>query len=211
MDFEKLDLLAQKLMLRRREHRERERGFIYYHGKRVGNGAIELRKLLFPEDTSMDDALLLAGMFHDVGKGMTPHAKYGAAIFREAVQDIVEPDMIDRCAAMIAHHPDRVHDGNSPFDTATQLLQDSDLLDHQGCYSLWMCAQYYGYYDGGMEAGVAAHNEEFYKTYCEDNLPTLNFSLSKQIFLEKLAAEQAFFKRASIESKGSYILPQITE
>ena len=105
MNWNEIDALAAKLMKNRKEHRERERGFIYYHGKRVGNSAVELRKLIIPDDASHDDALRLSGMFHDVGKGLSPHAQYGSVIFPEAIKDFVSDEaLIHQCADMIAHH-----------------------------------------------------------------------------------------------------------
>ena len=70
MDFEQLDELARKLMKKRKSHVEREIGSIYYHGRRVSRLVLELRRLIVPDDDSMDDVLRLAGLFHDVGKGI---------------------------------------------------------------------------------------------------------------------------------------------
>lgn len=203
MKWVELDEVAAKLMKTRKAHKERERGFVYYHGKRVANSALELRKLLFPDDASGDDALRLAGMFHDVGKGLSPHAQYGSVIFPEAVKGLVEDDALIRQAAqMIAHHGDR-QIGPSPYDKWTQLLQDADLLDHSGCYGVWMCAQFYSYFDGCMADGVQFHAETSEKYY-EDNVGLLNFELSKKIFRDKVDAEQTFFKRAAYEAEGLF-------
>lgn len=195
MNWDTLDALAAKLMKNRAPHRERERGFVYYHGKRVGNSAIELRKLVLPDDPSGDDAVRLAGMFHDVGKGISPHERFGAAIFREAVKDILEPEFVERVAAMIAVHPDRRPE-QVDYDAWTRLLQDADMLDHSGCYGIWMGAQFYSVNEGDMEDSVRYHEENNEKYYSE-NVSKLNFDISREIFRDKIDAENAFFKRAA--------------
>jgi len=198
-----IDELAATLMKNRKAHKERERGFVYYHGKRVANSAVELRKLVFPDDASHDDALRLAGMFHDVGKGLSPHAQYGSVIFPEAVKELVDnKELIHQCADMIAHHGMR-QIGESPYDVWTQLLQDADLLDHSGCYGVWMCAQFYSYFDGCMTDGVKFHAATAEKYY-QDNVDLLNFDISKKIFRDKVDAEKVFFARAAFEAEGLF-------
>lgn len=203
MDWAAIDERAAKLMKTRKAHRERERGFVYYHGKRVANSALELRRLILPEDPSGDTALRLAGMFHDVGKGLSPHAQYGAVILPEAVKDLVDDEeLIRQAAQMIAHHGDR-QIGESPYDIWTQLLQDADLLDHSGSYGVWMNAQFYSYFDGCMTDGAKYHAETS-EQYFSDNVDLLNFDISKKIFRDKVDAEQAFFKRAALEAEGLF-------
>lgn len=204
MNWVELDELAAKLMKRRKEHKERERGFIYYHGKRVANSAIELRKVVLPGDESSDDALRIAGMFHDIGKGMTPHAKYGAALLPAALDGMVPQDIIQRAAEMISHHGMRQAE-QSPYDIWTQILQDADLLDHSGCYGVWMTAQYYSYYDGCMSDGVDFTLNTSEKYY-EDNVSLLNFDISREIFRDKIRFEQEFFTRAAIEANGHFAI-----
>jgi len=203
MNWAAIDEQAAKLMKTRKAHKERERGFVYYHGKRVANSAMELRRLIFPDHPEWDELLRLAGMFHDVGKGLSPHAKFGAVIFPEAIEGLVEDaDLIRHAAEMISHHGDRQADA-SPYDIQTQLLQDADLLDHSGCYGVWMCAQFYSYFDGCMTDGVEFHKQTAEKYY-EDNVDLLNFELSRKIFRDKVDAEKAFFERAAYEAEGLF-------
>ena len=69
MNFDELDKLAFKYMGKKKSHKEREIGAAYYHGKRVANGVIELRKKLFDDDSiylreyflAMDLAMLHMG------------------------------------------------------------------------------------------------------------------------------------------------------
>ena len=50
MDFDRLTTLAFKYMGKKKSHKEREIGAAYFHGMRVANGVIELRKRLFEDD-----------------------------------------------------------------------------------------------------------------------------------------------------------------
>ncbi len=200
MDWMAIDEQAAKLMKNRKAHRERERGFVYYHGKRVANLAIELRKVILPDDDSGDDVLRLAGMFHDLGKGLSPHALYGSVLLPTAVEGLVPEDIAKRASEMIALHGARQIEP-SPYDVWTQLLQDADLLDHSGCYGVWMCAQYYSFYDGCLSDGVEFHQQTGEKYY-EDNVNLLNFEISKKNLRERIDFEHAFFRQAAIEAAG---------
>ena len=112
MDFEKLDEVARHLMKRRKAHPERETGSVYDHGKRVARLIITLRKAVIPDDDSMDDILRLAGMFHDIGKGIEPHAAYGAPIMMQAVKGLVSEREAQEAARLIEAHCDRRPDGS---------------------------------------------------------------------------------------------------
>lgn len=124
IDYEKLDALAQKLMMNRKAHLNRERGFIYYHGKRTAIAVIALRKMA-TEDDRHDDALRIAAMFHDVGKGIEPHNRTGAAIVKELLAEELPPALLDEVARLIRAHVERPTEG-----IWEGLLQDADLMDH---------------------------------------------------------------------------------
>ncbi len=110
-------------------HIDREIGSVYYHGARVAKGVIYLRKNILPDDVSMDDTLRVAAMFHDLSKGIEPHARYGAVLAREALREEVDPATLDTVCALIAAHCDR-QPGSGKYDDYALLLQDADLIDH---------------------------------------------------------------------------------
>lgn len=83
MNFERLEALAEKTMGKRKSHIEREIGAVYFHGKRVAVGVLQLREKLFSEDGSHDEILRCAGLFHDIGKGIEPHPQTGALLVRK--------------------------------------------------------------------------------------------------------------------------------
>ena len=203
MNFLALDTLAAKLMRGRKSHREREIGAVYDHGKRVSEGVISLRKAV-SDDDSHDDLLRAAAMFHDVGKGIEPHAHSGAVLVRDLLKGYATEDEVSEIARLIAVHADR-HPNDEKHDLWARLLQDADLLEHYGTYDIWMCFSYYAY--NGQEGIQKAAD------FLENELPQqaarhrelLNFEVSRHIFDEKMAFERSFTQRLLIEATGNYI------
>lgn len=200
MDFEQLDQLAQKLMKKRKSHVEREIGSVYYHGRRVSRLVCALRELIVPDDASMDDVLRLAGLFHDVGKGVEPHARYGAVLFREAMRGCDVPDdAVETAARLIAAHCDRRPD-EPVHDVWERLLQDADLLDHIGTYTIWMEFNWCAYKETGVDEERKRMNR--IEDYIAENRRLVNFPQSLRIYDEKSDFLRQFAARFNWESRG---------
>ena len=200
MDFEKLNVVAEKLMKHRKAHRERETGSIYEHGQRVMKLVITLRREVLPEDDSMDDILRLAAMFHDIGKGIEPHAAFGAPIMMQAVKGLVREEEAQAAARLIEAHCDRRPD--EPVHTVWErLIQDADLLDHIGTYNIWMDIQYCAYKEMGVK-----EEAEFLRSKVEDyasfHRTQLNFDVSRRIYDDRIGFYLEFTRRFLVESQG---------
>ncbi len=202
MDFVRLEKLAESHMNNRRSHRERETGFVFLHGKRVMNGALNLRRLI-TDDTSFDDVLACAALFHDVGKGIGEHGKSGAAIARYILKDEITPDELDTVARLIEAHNKRDPEGDK-WDMPAKLLQDADLLDHYGVMEVWLNFHYNAYHDWNFEKAQEFYRDEFEKDVAK-HMTLLNYEISKQIFEEKAAFSRSVFERMQIEGAGNYI------
>ena len=204
LDFVKLDQLAQDLMKNRKAHLDREIGSVYYHGRRVAALALELRRQIVPGDDSMDETLRLAGMFHDVGKGIEPHEAYGATIMRQAVEELVPPEQALRASRMIENHPDR-RPQEDVHDVWTRLLQDADLLDHMGTYGLWMDIQYQAHHhlcvDDHLEY-LNGHVEEYFAYHRAQ----LNFPLSIEEYDRRGELVLDYWKRLQVEAEGRLLV-----
>ena len=205
MDFERYDQLAQKLMKKRKSHVERELGSVYYHGRRVSQLALELRRRILPQDSSKDDLLWLAGMFHDLGKGIEPHARYGAALFREAMKedDLPEAD-VEFVARLIAAHCDR-RPQEDVHDVWERLIQDADLLDHIGTYTIWMDFNWCAYREEGVDE--ARERLSSIEQYISGNRKGLNFEESLRIYDDKSDFMREFVARFDAESRGAFYHP----
>lgn len=204
MNFDTLDKLAFKYMGRKKSHLEREIGAAYYHGKRVANGVIELRKKLFDDD-SMDDVLRCAGMFHDIGKGIEPHSHTGAILVRDLLKNEMTESEINQVCRLISTHCDRQpQTGVHSWDE--MLLQDADLLDHYGSQGIWMSISYYAYTTQQEMNQVPA----FYKNDWQDQISKhrelLNYDASQKIFDDKVSFEMKIADRMQIEQNGIYVI-----
>lgn len=204
MDFERLEALAYQAMGKRKSHLEREIGHVYYHGKRVSNSVILLRKQIFPEDASHDEILRCAGLFHDVGKGIEPHAKTGASLARQLLAQELTASELDAVCALIAVHDDR-HPESDKHSQWVKLLQDADHLDHFGSQGLWLSFTYRAYVGQKDMMELPA----FYESEWDQSVPhtraRLNFERSKEIFDEKTAYERQVIRRIKLEGEGAYI------
>ena len=200
MDFAKLDEIAGKLMKKRKAHPERERGSVYEHGRRVAELSVMLRREIVPGDDSRDDILRLAGMFHDIGKGIEPHAEFGAPIMRQAVRGVVTEEEAAEAARLIEAHCDRRPE-EDVHDVWARIIQDADLLDHIGTYTIWMDIQYSAYMDEGPEAAAQRmeQNAEEYARHCRS---LLNFPVTKAMYDDRIALYLEFAARFSAEARG---------
>ena len=202
MDFDALERLAERLMAKRKPHVQRERGSVYFHGLRVSRGVIQLRKMV-SSDNSHDPYLRAAALFHDVGKGMEPHASIGAAIMRDQLKGYMAADEIEEVARLIACHDDRKPDSRK-HDLPTRLLQDADLLDHYGTQEIFMCFSYSAVHERGMSTALDFYRNDF-KKIVNRHRKMLNFKESQQIFDEKYRFQREFIKRLKLENEGGYM------
>lgn len=200
MDLYKIKRLAFDLMRNLKAHIDREKGGVLYHGERTANIALQLRKVLLPDDSSHDDILQVAAWFHDCSKSIEPHANYGAAITREALKDYVSSHELEKICDLIKFHPLRSPDNNT-YDDYTKLLQDADHLDHFGTPAIWINIQYQAYADGTMQEMLDflnINNEAFHKKH----RALLNYDLSKRIFDERTSFEREYITRLNDEGIG---------
>lgn len=205
MDLQRLNEIAFRQMGKRKSHYEREVGAAYFHGQRTGKGAVALRKRLFPEDNSMDDILLCAGMFHDMCKGLEPHADNAAFLCRKILKDeLTEAEMEQVCRLIYCH--DKRHPGTEENSIWERLLQDADVLDHYGSQGIWMSNTFYVYHGQREMAALGEFYFDEWDKQCQMDRMKLNFDLSKQIFDEKVAFEASVIRRMLQEADGEYMI-----
>lgn len=201
MDLELIKERAFANLGRRKAHRHRETGFIYYHGARVAKLIINLRKLVIPGDDSMDEILQTAAYFHDVAKGIEPHSRYGAVLVKEMLQDACSEKELEKISTLIAAHAQRK---KREFDVYEMLLQDADLLDHFGAIEIWMNFAYSAIDDRNIDYSIDYYRDEFIHMAAK-NRSLLNFEISEKIFDEKLEFVNHFVRRLEIENRGDIV------
>lgn len=203
MDIEKITSLAFETMKDRKAQSDREVGYIFYHGKRVGKLAVKLREKLLPNDASYDEYLFAAGLFHDIGKGFDPHAEYGAYLVRNILKEYCSKEEINKIADLIYYHQGPRKEES--LSEHIKILQDADILDRFGTMQIWL-----NIYDCAGKNLSVEYLQEFYKHEIGVRAgfmrSLLNFDLSLQIFDEKMEYLLNFIDRFNIESEGNIYL-----
>lgn len=202
-NIEAIRELSYKLLGNRKSHDYREKGFIYYHGQRVANLAISLRKLIIPDDNSNDDIIRVASYFHDVAKGIEPHFEYGAILVKEILKEYCTEEELEKIAAIVRYHTLRSKDND--YADYIKIVQDADILDHYGTVEVWLNFHYYAYHDLPMEKAVEFYEQEFEKQVSKVR-ELLNYEVSKKIYDDKIEFCREFFRKFAIESKGGIVI-----
>lgn len=200
MNLKTIKELAYKHMINRKPHDDRERGYIYYHGERVARLSIELRKKLFPNDNKYDQHIVVASLFHDVGKGLNPHAEYGAVLVKEILKGHCEEDEIEIIAEIIGYHQTRRKENDYP--EYVKIVQDADILDRFGTLEIWLNFQKSAHQSAPISSSLEFYRKDFegYAKYMRD---ILNYNLSKEILDEKIEFSRSFIKRLEVEAQGA--------
>lgn len=194
MNLNQIQTVAHKEMAHRRDIETREPGWSYYHGKRTGKIAMHLARTL---DCDADaDTLLVAGLFHDVGKGNKRNNEVGAAMTRELLAEFVSNEHLDTICEIVRCHCLRTKSGDNSngFSEATKLIQDADLIDHVGHIDIWL-----GFYWGGHHGQSIADRIAWYSggeakrwhRYMRDHL---NYDVSRQMLEERIQLEDRFYQ-----------------
>lgn len=202
MDLESLRQLAFKHLRNRKTHDYREKGFIYYHGQRVAKLAVNLRKLIIPEDDSKDEIMIVASYFHDVAKGIEPHFKYGAILVKDILKEYCTEYEIQEIAHIVGSHTLRSKENDFPYHV--KIVQDADILDHYGTIEIWLNFHYYAHHDMPVEEAVRFYREK-YDEQTGEVRELLNYDISKKIFDDKIAFNRDFIKRLALESQGDIV------
>ena len=199
MDINVLKEIAYKLLSNRKSHLEREKGFIYYHGIRVSKLSLKLRKVILKEDSSHDDIILVASLFHDIVKGIEPHGEYGAVLMKDILKEHCTEHEINEIIEIIYSHNLRKRDND--YSEYIKIVQDADILDHFGAVEIWMNFQYYVHKDEPMQNSVEFYNKEF-DSEVRNCRALLNYDVSREIFDDKVSFVHSFIDRFRREAEG---------
>ena len=151
------------------------------------------------DNTIDQDILWTAGLFHDVGKCIEPHAETGADLSKTLLQEVCSPEECAQVAHLICLHNKR---GWKVRPLAARILQDADVLDHIGAQFIWLCFAYSAYTEEGPYNALAYYNSEEKQRRDEKNRALLNLDFSRTLFDQRLAVEQQFMRRFGEEMAG---------
>jgi uncharacterized protein len=192
--------LAKDLMIKRKAHNEREYGSVFYHGERVAKTAVQLRGKISPLKKSIDNLLVIASWFHDISKGIEPHAHFGAIITKDILKDNLATNDLNMVVEMIDYHCYRKPENNN-YPDYVKIIQDADLIDHFGTYEIWMNIQYQAHTNGSINDLIDYYMKN-HSIKVEKHRKLLNYDLSKKIYDEKVAFEKMYYDRLRIEGIG---------
>lgn len=198
MDLGQIKEVARQTMGERLTHPYREPGFIFHHGQRVGNLALQLRELIFPGAKENDAVLLVGGWFHDLGKGLEPHWETGPLLAGEILKNHCPKEQLEQIKEIIGGHTLRKKKAYPPY---VQLVQDADLLDHFGTLEIWLNFWYTAGTKGTVSDALHFYQTE-YKTRVEQVRPLLNYAQSQEFFEERDGFVGEFMERLQREGAG---------
>ena len=169
------------------------------HCRRVAHLAVTLRKAV-GECPQLDDLVYFSGLFHDVchDTAFHEHGEAGARRVRELLAGKVPAPLLERAAAIIAVHDDKRPPDASPYDTATHLVQDADLLDHNGALQIYQCICY-GQTLGMSFAEELDHLERKTLPLWRKKTALFHFAASRAEWERRTAFVEAFLRRGRRE------------
>ncbi|WP_425448841.1 HD domain-containing protein [Dethiothermospora halolimnae] len=203
MDINVLKEVARELMINRKAHIGREKGFIYYHGERVGKLSLKLREHILGDNSSHDDIMVIASLFHDVAKGIEPHGRYGAVLVKDILKEHCTESEIEKISEIIHYHTLRKQDNN--YSEYIKIVQDADVLDHFGSIEIWMNFQYSAYEDKPMYKSLEFYKNEF-ESHAKKCRDSLNYQVSRKIFDDKIKFVHSFIDRFKVETQGDFYI-----
>ena len=203
MDTKLLQEVAFKKMGKVRAHLEREPGHIYYHGLRVAKLSLNLRKLIFSEESNFDDIIFTGALFHDIGKGIEPHAETGYAVVKHILQEYCESEELNKISEIVRYHCKRVFPNDYPF--WIRIVQDADILDHMGTAEIWLNFLYSSYEGKSVDYSIEWYNRDEVKQNIEKMRSLLNYDESKEIWDEKVRFVESFVNRLKVEADGGIV------
>lgn len=198
MDLDAIREKALEMMGKRRSHPNREPGYIYFHGQRVGSIALQLRKLIFPGKQEHDQVILVGSWFHDLAKGLEPHWEYGTLLASRILHSFCPSEQLSLILEIIECHTLR-KERQYPF--YVRLVQDADLLDHFGSQEVWLNF-YHSACTGAGTAASLAYFEGRYGKQARKLRKLLNFEESVHFFDEKDQFVREFAERFRQEAEG---------
>jgi len=198
MNLAKIEQVGFDCMASRQDSREREPGWLFYHGRRVARIALWLARELAID---IDQEVIFTGaLFHDIGKGAEPHNEIGAAMTRESLKGLCTPGELDAISEIIVSHNQR---GCSPhFSAVIRIVQDADVLDHVGSIGPWLAFYWSGTHNETFDDHIRFIQGEENATTQKRMRSGLNFEMSRRIFDERIEYEKRFFsefKRVYLE------------
>jgi uncharacterized protein len=200
MDRENLIEIARRAMAGRKPSPTRERGYIFNHGLRVAAIALKLQELT-DSDGSIDEDVLYAGaLFHDLAKGIPPHADIGSEWVTSLLRKACLQEEIAEIARLVRQHNKR---NGKTADLAAKIVQDADILDKVGAQMAWRAFHFSAFEDRSPKETADYYFGKEHQEYLRTMRASLNLKVSRKAFARRHAIDESFFVRFSEELDGA--------
>lgn len=199
MDINRIEELAFNKMGKRKAHTTREKGYTYHHGLRTAKLAIEIRKMLDELDSTKDNIIYVASLFHDIAKGIEPHGENGSILVQQILKDECSHEELIKISEIVRYH--NLRNGND-WPKYIKIVQDADILDHMGTMDVWLSFMYQAYDEKSVDESIKFYNSKEYENYLKESRRKLNYDISKKIFDDRIEFIYEFIQRLNIEGKG---------
>ena len=169
----------------------RETGYLFNHGLRTGKLAVRLAREIDQALSVELEILLVAGLFHDVGKEFKPHNDHGAEIVAKLLKDECNPQELTAIINIVRAHP--LRDKPNVYPTAAKIVQDADMIDHFGAQGVWLA-----FHDAAglsPKQMLACYRKERTPESIASTREKLNFPIALAEFDRRVELERAFFSR----------------
>ncbi len=193
-------------------HVWKEPGNKYEHGLRTARLALLLKAQLGITDTQVPpDLLTVAAWFHDVCNSAdeSDHENAGADLLPSLIGRYCTPDELNAVQEIIRVHDTRIKNASlderlQTYSHAVLLLQDADLLDHLGTYSIWATFSDLVYRHKTPEDYVIPFENGAFDRWAQSWRIKMNYPLALQYFDEKINYEKDFAARMKRELSGEF-------
>lgn len=203
---------ARERLAGKSSHVWKEPGNKYDHGIRTAILAKKLKaEIGICADETDDRILTAAAWLHDIcnADGEADHEKVGAELLPDLIGAFCSAEELDRIMHMVRVHDTRLKE--VPLDERLKvyspdilILQDADLLDHLGTYSVWATFSDLVYRRKTPYDYIAAFRNGAFDRFAERWRVRINYPQSLAIYEEKIAFETAFAARMIRELNGEY-------
>ncbi len=196
MDIVKIEHCLSSVLKNSETQQVREKGYVYYHGKRVAELAMKIfsEVKLNIEQVELD-RLYIAGLMHDIGKGRKHHAVVGAKIVPKIIKEGVSKADIASIQRLVSEHNLRERPNTCELDS--KALQDADVLDHFGAQGVWLSVYITAKSNGNQGDMMKYYFSDEHKDYVHNKYYGLNFDISKKMFEERYSYQKEFLKMIS--------------
>ncbi len=193
MDIIKIEEILSPLLKNSDAQQNRERGYTYYHGKRVAELALKIYSAAKTEVQQLElDRLYIAALMHDIGKGKRHHAMVGSKMAGKILGRALKKKDIEEIQRLIREH--NLREKPNICDLDSKALQDADVLDHFGAQGIWLSVFYTARGNGDQGSFLKYYYSKVHKEYVRTKYYGLNFDLSRIMFEERYAFQKQFVK-----------------